>query len=453
MLIFDYAKYSHLGVIDAMDKELPYSYGKKDDERFEALKNTGFTFCMGLALCIGIGVFVASFFMNFSKDTLFVNGIRIVAFMIVLQLINALYIVLNRSRNNFSVISKYIILIALLDITVKIALVLKFKFYGLLWASVITWALGLWYFYKASIGRFKLLFNFKRADISRLFKVGFPIFIMGFVYMTLRNIDRIMIIRFMSRESLGFYTIAIMVSVYVTQLPNLIYAVIFPRFYQAYGEKQNIHQIRELFVRPTIVFAYFFAILIGLVIIGLPLLVQSLLPKYVDGVLPASILLSGAFFLALVNMSGYLLIALNKQIYMVLIGAVGIFAGAILNIIAIQKLGLGLAGVAVATSISHFFYATVLITVAFSNYTKKISEHLRFFLQLYAPFVWVAVLMFVLRGFTFNSSGDMWCDLRGVILKAIVFILACLPLVYYANKKTSVLRLAKEAYMQRHDKV
>ena len=137
---------------------------------------------------------------------------------------------------------------------------------------------------------------------------------------------------------------------------------------------------------------------------------------------------------------------------MVLIGAVGVLVGIILNILAIQKFGLGLPGVAMATSIAHFFYATVLIVVAFRNYTRRLTEHIKFLVQLYSPFVWVAILLFMLQGFTFKSSGNIWCDLGGVFLKGIIFLLFSMPLVYYANKKTGVLSLVKEAYARKHKK-
>ena len=122
-----------------------------------------------------------------------------------------------------------------------------------------------------------------------------------------------MIIRLLDRESLGFYTIALMASVYAVQVPNLIYAVIFPRFYQAYGRKQSIHKIK-VFINPTLVFAYFpysdrFCYL------ALPLLINYMLPAYKPGIAPAYLLLLGSSFLALVNMPAYLLITLNKQIY------------------------------------------------------------------------------------------------------------------------------------------
>ena len=102
-----------------------------------------------------------------------------------------------------------------------------------------------------------------------------------------------MIIRLLDRESLGFYTIALMASVYAVQVPNLIYAVIFPDLSGLRG-KQSIHKIK-VFINPTLVFAYFpysdrFCYL------ALPLLINYMLPAYKPGIAPAYLLLQAHHF-------------------------------------------------------------------------------------------------------------------------------------------------------------
>lgn len=446
MLVFEYARFSHLGIIHALDREMPYFYGKKDYEKVERVKNVGFSLCLMVVLLVSTGIFISTFIIKFSNDKLLLNGIRIVSLMVVLRLIGSLYIVLNRSRNRFSVISKYRILFAVFDITFKVFLIIRFGLYGLLWASVLTLIMVLIYFYRASGEKFKFVLDFSFEEVASLFKIGFPLIILGFVSITLLNIDRIMIIRLLDREKLGFYTIALMVSVYVIQLPNMIYGVFFPRFYQAYGEKQNIFEIKDLFIKPTVIFAYFFPVLIGLVILGLPLLVNYVLPSYMPGLLPAYILLLGSSFVSLVHMPEYLLTALNKQIYMVVIAAFAIIIAATLNYIFVKEFHFGLKGIALGTSITYFLYITTLMVCAFRNYTKKLSSHVKFFVELYFPFVWVLMFLLILQGFTFNVSGNFFKDFSIVFYKGLVFLLGCLPLILYANKKTAILTLIRKMY-------
>lgn len=448
LLVFDYARYAHLGIIDAMDKELPLFYGKKDYQKLERIKDVGYSACLMVVMLISAGILTISFVVKFD-NRLLATGIRIVAVMVMLRLMNSLYIVMNRSRNRFSIISRYTLLIAACGIALKVVLIINFGLYGLLWASVLTFAAGFIYFYKASGEKFKFLLHFSFNEILSLLKIGFPIFIMGFVFMTLRNIDRIMILRLLDTEALGFYTIALMVTVYMLQFPNLIYAVFFPRFYQAYGEKQDIHKIRDLFIKPTIVFAYLLPVIVGASILCLPLLLKYILPKYMPGFLSASILLLGSCFIGLTNMPQYLLIALNKQIYMVFIGIFAIAVAAGLNYILVKRFNFGLSGIAFGTSIAYFCYTTTLTICAYRNYTKRILSHLKFFAGLYIPFLWVLILLLIIQGFVFKTTDNFFEDFLVVFYKGLMFLLGCLPLILYANKKTAIFALIKNTYFKR----
>lgn len=448
LLIFDYARHSHLGIVDAMDKELPVFYGKKDYQRLERTKDVGFSACLLVSLLVAFGIFAASFIVR-ADNKLLTAGMRVVAVMVIARLLNSLYIVMNRSRNRFSVISKYTILYAACDIILKVLLVIKFGIHGLLWASVLTLIFGLFYFYKASGEKFKFILDFSFKEVLPLLKTGLPIFAMGFVFITLRNIDRIMIIKLLDAEALGFYTIAMMLAVYMLQLPSLVYAVFFPRFYQAYGEKQDIYQIQGLFIKPTIVFACLFPVFVGCSIIFLPVLLKYILPAYMPGFLPSCILLLGCCFIGLTNMPQYLLTALNKQIYLVFIGMASIALAVLLNCVLVKRLNMGLSGIALGTSISYFCYATILIICAFSNYTTRVMSHLKFFAELYAPFLWAIAALFLLRGLKFDSSGSFSRDLSGIFYKESVFLTACAPLFLYANKRTGILALVKKIYFEK----
>ena len=194
------------------------------------------------------------------------------------------------------------------------------------------------------------------------------------------------------------------------------------------------------------IFAFLFPVLMGIIILGLPLLINYLLPAYISGLGPAYILLLGSAFLILINMSGYLLTALNKQIYMVIIGFVSIVIAVVLNYLFVINFQLGLSGIAMGTAVTYFLYTTAVIIVAFKNYTKNIVVHLKFFAELYSPFIWAVAWLVILQAFVFNASGSFFRDLSIVFCKGVIFLITCLPLVYYANRKTKIMTLLKSAY-------
>ena len=76
---------------------------------------------------------------------------------------------------------------------------------------------------------------------------------------------------------------------------------------------------------------------------------------------------------------------------MVVIGVIGICLGLPLNYIFIKIFHLGITGAAVATSITYFYMPhcsclTPLATI------QKIYSHIKFFFQLYFPFLWVVIV-------------------------------------------------------------
>ncbi|NQU73711.1 MAG: hypothetical protein HQ547_03260 [Candidatus Omnitrophica bacterium] len=145
----------------------------------------------------------------------------------------------------------------------------------------------------------------------------------------------------------------------------------------------------------------------------------------------------------------YFLTILNKQSHMIVIGFLSVVTGVVLIKFLVQKLSLGIEGVAIATTITYFIYASMLISYAFMHYTKNIFSHLKFFIQLYFPFLWMVGLLVALQIFVFKASGRISEDLSAISFKAVIFLLGWMPLLFYANRKTAVLTLFKEAYLKR----
>src|SRR4051794_15775940 len=55
-LILFYASFSHLGVLNAAERDMPVSLGSADTARFHRIRNTAFTESMFMALVFAIGL-------------------------------------------------------------------------------------------------------------------------------------------------------------------------------------------------------------------------------------------------------------------------------------------------------------------------------------------------------------------------------------------------------------
>jgi len=436
MLIFQYTKYYHLGVYEALDREIPYFNGQDDHSRVERIKSAGLNFAFFVSLCIGLGLIIVSIFL---KDRLLALGIPFVAALVVIQSVVTFFIISARTTHKFSVLSRYNFLFSFIGALLTIILVIRFKLTGALCALVLVNLFALGFFLANG---FHVHINMRQdfKEVKRLLYIGFPILLYGFIFTTLTSADRFMIIAFLGNVNLGYYSIATMVAGYMILIPNLIYTVLFPRFYEAFGrEGGDMQKLKYQFLTPTLIIAYLLPLPIGLAGISLPFIVKYLLPQYAAGLMPSYIMLVAAFFISVLGMSSYVLIALNKQMRMVFIGIFAIAIALVSNYLLVKVLGFGLNGVATSMLLAYFFYSVFIIGFAFSRYTKKITGYIKLFIELYLPIIFITAVLFLLHSLFKDTNTSVLGDVKRFLSQAFVLLLAYIPLFYYINKKTAIL--------------
>lgn len=445
-LVLEYAKYSHLGVLDSLDRQIPYYNGRKEFEKMEETKNVGVSFSLLTSLISALGIIIFSYFLKDRLSPSLFIGLKVIAIMVVARSMSTFYVTLVRTNHLFGPLSNYVIIVAIFDILFKTILGIKFGVIGILWGTVITLILGILYLFRKTGLRFRITLKMPKMVIKSLLSIGLPLLLAGFTFMVLRSIDRIMIITLLTKEDLGYYSIAIMMHSFVFQLPNLIYTVLFPRFYEAFGRAENnVDKIRNYLEKPTLAFAYLFPIMIGMAIIALPVFVNYVLPRYKDGITPALILLFGTFFISITNMSAYLLIALKKQNALVIIGAICAIISVFLNLILVKTFHLGIKGVALGTAITYFLYSLFLIGHAIRYYIESFYNKIKFFLNLYLPLLWVLAVFYIFSLVFTYGADNLKLDIGKASLQILLLLVLAFPLLARANKKIDLYNRIKNA--------
>lgn len=442
MLVNEYLKSHHLGALNALDREIPYYRGKEDSAKVEEVKKTGSNFSFASAFIAGIAIFIVSLYLriiNFDKD--FINGLFLVALLIVVEVMTSYYRVILRTNNKFTFLSKFNIYFAIVETVSTILLIILYGYKGVLLALIFTGIIAAFYLFNFSGYKVKFGFRFKFKEIARLLKIGFPLHLYELIRTLFLTVDRLIIIILLGRASLGLYSIATMAYNFLTPLPRGVYNVLFPKFYEAYGKAEGIEKVKHYLIKPTMIFAYLFPLLIGMGSISLPLLVEYILPRYKEGLLPAQIFIFSTFFYSLIFMWQSFLIALYKQMKMVQFNLLAVIICITLNYLFVKAFNMGLIGVALGTTLSHFILSTMLISYVFSFYTRDIKNHLILFFKLYLPILWVLGILCIFR-FFFSYR---YISLSGDIFRALIFnfvlVLCCMPLLYYVNKRTEILTL------------
>lgn len=445
LLVFEYAKYNHLGALDALDRQIPYYSGKGQTDKKEESARAALSFSLAASLVCAAALTLFSLVMGGRLSPALSVGLKIVGIMVVVQSVSTFYVTMVRGHHRFGPLSAYVIILAVSDIVFKLFLGLIFGLTGILWASVATLGISLLYLMKKGGVRIRVSLRIPFGVLKALIMIGFPLILSGFAFMVLRSVDRIMIIAYLTKEELGLYSIAIMVHSFVFQLPNLIYTVLFPRFYEAFGNTEDVSKLRGYLEKPTIAFAYIFPLLIGLAAIALPVLIHYILPKYTAGIPAATILLFGTFFLSITNMYGYLLVALKRQVDLVIIGVSGVAVSFALNFVFINFFHLGIEGVAAACTVSYFIYSVILIGYAMRWSADALIEKLKFFVSIFSPIAWAAAVLAALQLFLRYRFFDLKSDVITAAAGMSIFFLLMVPLMVMVNKKISIFGRLRDA--------
>lgn len=429
MLVLEYGKFHHLGMINALEREVPFYLGKNDLNRAEEIKKTIFSFILFSAFNVGALLFTISFFAGDHKA-----GLRFVALLIFIETVVSFYEALLQSYNRFKSWSMFIVAIGLFETLIKIIFVVKFGLNGLLAAIGATGLITIGTYHLG--GRCGVDFQTKvhMKEVLRLIKLGVPLIIFRIMYLLSASIDKLVIIFFLGRLQLGYYSIATMVYNYLTLLPKFSYKTLYPRFMETFGRNEDIEDVKKYLIIPNRVFACLFSILIGIGVIALPFFVAYLLPRFKNGIFAAQILSLATFFSVFIYTWNYLLIALYKQKELAVLYGISVLIAVVVNLLFVQVLRMHITGVALATVISQFIFTTLLICYGYMHYTKNAVEHLKLLYNLYFPSLLI-VAAFLLTMLYYPKVVSLKADMLNMGISCVIFLAISSPLVYRTVKR------------------
>jgi O-antigen/teichoic acid export membrane protein len=430
LVVLNYSLFVHLGVFTAITVKIPYFRGKGDPGEIQSMRNAAFSIAVVMSVVIIFIFLAASFFMDHSTPGYLRTGVRIIPFIIVSTLFYNLFQEMLRADKNFSLLSGNVLFNAVSTLVLIVVLTKYFKLTGMFLATLGSIFLS-WIFIKLRTG-YVLNFKFDMKKIFDLSKFGLPILISGVAYTILISIDKIMIIKMLGVTSMGFYSIAVLALAYTNTLPKLFGIVVAPDMQEAFGKTDSRSHIVQYVKQTTIVMAYLFPVLLASAYFVIPVIVVYFLPQYIPGVTSMKILLSGCFFLSLTPMSSSYAVTINKQLVLIPITVSVFFIGIVLNYVVIKS-GYGIAGVAIATSVTYLIYFFVLISYAIRHSEGWTGARL-FFYRIMIPFLYSIAVILAIE-IIFVSVNPLFKGLLGIVF----FCIAYIPVLWYLNRTTKIL--------------
>lgn len=437
--IYDQGGFAHLGILNGMEREVPYLLGKGEKEKAKAIRNAGYTAIIGTTALIFLILCLISYLGRGSYETLTRFALPMIGAALVLQIQTFLYNQVFMADQNFTPISQSWTIQSLLNFALSIALVYRMGIYGLVVALIVSNATAVLFLRSRATFRFRVQWN--GALVWHLFKRGVPIFAYLWLGFLLRQVDKLVIIAMLPRKELGYYGIAGTVAGMLVYITSSASFVLFPQLLRKFGKTGEIGALARTLKEPTFAFSIFVPVLLALVYLWIHIPVVHFLPKFAPGIDAMRILVLGTLFLSISSLPSYFLITVNRTKVLLIGGALIVALEAALNV-AFVNAGLGIRGVAFGAAICQFLYGTILLTYTFRLIPDVGGSTLRSVLRTYAPSLYVAAIVAALFYFIPVKAGSLREDIVRGMIHGLLFVIATAPLWIHLQRKTGVLSLA-----------
>ncbi len=437
-VLVEYSKYSTLGVMESVGRDIPFFEGKGESQRAYEIKNLAFSFIITTSGLIALGLVIFAVFARhmFRKEV--VIGLLLVAGIIILQRLNNLLICILRAYKQFSVESSQMVLSAIVNAVLIALLTYRFQIYGFIFAMMLSFLFNIIYLL------FRYRYNFQwMLDLRKLkplIAFGLPLMSIGLLMTAIKSLDRIMMARYLGFEAVGLYSIALMTCSYMSNFSIAVGTVLFPHGQEKYASAGHAQGMSSYLKKSSTAYALSMPILIGAAGVFAPLAVTAFLPKFMESLLALRILILSAFFVALFQPYFDFLITIRRHMILFpFLGAsillsFGFYWGAIHS-------GFGIAGMAAAACMIYFIMFTALFFIA-SRYLGDLKTSLGFYARLLGCFLYLCVFVVCLA--RFFSCVEL--TVKSALLQCLLCVAFCAPLFWILNRKFFIVKILAEKF-------
>ena len=324
---------------------------------------------------------------------------------------------------------------------------------GAMWGWLTAVTVSLLYFAVAT--NFYIRPRLDRPMLWRLLRVGMPIAGVLFSGILLRTIDGVLVIRYFDAYHFGLYSVAMQIAAYLYRIPEAAGFVLMPRIWERYGADRRPEALRDYVIRPTLAAGLIMPVLAGFVFIIMPVMINTIIPRFSPAIFAAQILSLAAVFLALPVAADGALIAFNEEWIVIVnkLAGAAIAAAGVLALMTTQTIEPSLARIAMVAGIGYGMTSILTLYIVLGRYYRRRLQLWREMAVCYLPLLWAII---ALKGsgaattWMLGAHANMWTDMT---LRCFCFAVLVLPVLWYAERRTDLLnevrRRAAEALRKR----
>ncbi|MFZ5516788.1 MAG: lipopolysaccharide biosynthesis protein [Candidatus Zhuqueibacterota bacterium] len=279
VLLQTYSSFARFGVINGMNRELPFSLGQGDVEKSRKYAETALYYNLLNTIIFTI-VFISAFSFFKIRDDWYLPLLTI-ATIILVAFYDSYLLGTFRANADFDKLSIIQFINAFIKL-VSLVFVFFYGFDGFCIREIITIVVltAITHFLRP----IKVKPKFDLHIIKILLKTGFPIFLGSYFFNSALTIPRLVILKFGSIESLGFYSPVVTLINALMILPNSIATYYYPKFAFHLGvtnkkvslwrKSKLIHISLVLIGLPVLIFGWF----------SFPIIVRTFIPRYIESI-------------------------------------------------------------------------------------------------------------------------------------------------------------------------
>lgn len=360
-----YLIFLRLGIVNGMNRELPFALGsgKKDEATAYAQTTLAFTVLNILMVIVLTPIILTQFELN----AIYLSVITVFFIRIVLSFYTTYLTGTFRSDDNFNKLSDIQFIMLLLRLFLSPLILVGFNGYLIMELILIIVNAGLLHYYRP----FRIKPKFHSTAFKNLLKIGLPLFITSTLIGVIDTFPRLYIIKFGDERLMGLYAPVLMLISTVAMLPNILSTYMYPKFSFQFGKTNDVNNMWQQ-LKKIYLLSFVFILVIILVSFFLLEYFVYFFPKYADSLpyLKLSLLICPFVMYKI----GTMLFAVLKD-YKYLIFYVIIYAG-------IQIMSLLLFSLKISDVLDIVIYSQVLTTACLFLVSLMMNYYIIFIRQI-----------------------------------------------------------------------
>jgi len=250
-LVLGYAPFLQLGILNGMNRELPYYVGKGDRNRVNDLAAAAQAWALAVGGAVALALSLVGSWQLAIGEWQLAAGWFTNAVLAVSLFYNTYYLQMTyRTGHDFARLAMSSVIENAVALAL-VALVALLSFYGLCLRALLTAAVSAGFLYYWRPVRIGPRWNWQH--LKHLLVIGAPIFIVGQVYAWWTVLNSTFVFGYMGKEGLGLYTVVLVAGGTFELLPTAVSQVLYPRMAEYYGRTGQFQELIRMSIKPTIV--------------------------------------------------------------------------------------------------------------------------------------------------------------------------------------------------------